>query len=421
MLMSCFRLLTTNVFQLLRGTPVKRAAEIFKELDRKAIMDVVISVMENPPETEGGSTIAQGALRLFTTSLDVLFPSVGEKCALLVKYLDNFVKGTLSNLQRSVLEILLRQMSKPSALANMINGNDDSGVTDPSVLLASLLSIARMETVMHLKSIAEHVTRENTEGHHVGEAAVQMLSSLCNMILSQGSQSVILSSKAGPGDAAASAATGTTDMLRLGDEKGSSGKIIIQMLLQMLEASGEILKTALATNDELNSTRQIAMDGEEVQPILDEELDDVLRISPVGTLLPIIVNATSMLIRVPALGAQLLSCGLASISTPLASCLTNVQKCIPMLPQKLAMVSQNDASSQKASEVIESAHPYASNTDVVFPFSFPGAVRLTFIFDEQSKTENNYDYVKIWKTEEKSETYHPETEKYTGRGTAVNS
>lgn len=41
---------------------------------------------------------------------------------------------------------------------------------------------------------------------------------------------------------------------------------------------------------------------------------------------------------------------------------------------------------------------------------------MTIVFDSESKTENNYDYVIIWKDSTKQEKLHPGIEKYTGRG-----
>ena len=37
-------------------------------------------------------------------------------------------------------------------------------------------------------------------------------------------------------------------------------------------------------------------------------------------------------------------------------------------------------------------------------------------FDEECKTENNYDFVKFFKDASKTEVWHPEVEKFSGRG-----
>lgn len=56
-----------------------------------------------------------------------------------------------------------------------------------------------------------------------------------------------------------------------------------------------------------------------------------------------------------------------------------------------------------------------SNSDLHWDLNFPNALRMTIVFDNESKTENNYDYVIIWKDSTKQEKWHDE-EKFSGRG-----
>ena len=46
---------------------------------------------------------------------------------------------------------------------------------------------------------------------------------------------------------------------------------------------------------------------------------------------------------------------------------------------------------------LESPHPYRDNTDEVYEISIPGASELVVIFDPQTKTEANYDYLRFFK------------------------
>jgi hypothetical protein len=62
--------------------------------------------------------------------------------------------------------------------------------------------------------------------------------------------------------------------------------------------------------------------------------------------------------------------------------------------------------------VFESPHPYPDNSDVVHKISVPGASRLEIVFDPQSKTENNHDYVRFVLPDGRV----VGDDKYTGRG-----
>jgi hypothetical protein len=60
----------------------------------------------------------------------------------------------------------------------------------------------------------------------------------------------------------------------------------------------------------------------------------------------------------------------------------------------------------------ESPHPYPDNSDVVHKISVPGASRLEIVFDPQSKTEKNHDYVRFVLPDGRV----VGEDKYTGRG-----
>jgi hypothetical protein len=70
--------------------------------------------------------------------------------------------------------------------------------------------------------------------------------------------------------------------------------------------------------------------------------------------------------------------------------------------------------------IFESEHPYRSNMDQMMEMSFPNAIRITIEFVNDSRTEQNYDYVRFWKSSDKRETWHPTIDKFTGRGGSEN-
>eukprot|EP01041_Mallomonas_annulata_P000210 gene210-379_t len=402
MLISCLRLLTANVFQLLRGSSIAVATEIFCSEDRKTIMEIVLGVISQPPQTEGGDSIAEGAFRLFVTSIDVLYPSPGEKCSLLVRYLDEFVNETLSDLERSVLELLLRQMSDPSALIRLLHGKEGRAVFDPISLVRSMLSIAKKESILRMTSLVTAVSgRSDHDSHLVGVAAVQMLATLCNMILSQASQSIVT-------------ATVDTEGI-LSDDSGGAN---IQLMIELLEASSALLESGLLTNSQLEMLKNVSINATEPPsihcPSIDVEVDEALKDSPVGALLPTVTTSMSLLMK--SHGHKLLRCGIADIANSLTKCLSQVQAVVKVLPkQSLLLPSSVECNTTAQSAVFESEHPYASNTDRLTEILFKGAFRIVIIFDEKSKTENNYDYVRFYKDSLKNETWHAGIDKFTGR------
>jgi hypothetical protein len=48
-------------------------------------------------------------------------------------------------------------------------------------------------------------------------------------------------------------------------------------------------------------------------------------------------------------------------------------------------------------KVFESPHPYHANTDLRVPIEFPGTSQIALFFDHQTRTENTYDYLTVFK------------------------
>jgi hypothetical protein len=69
-------------------------------------------------------------------------------------------------------------------------------------------------------------------------------------------------------------------------------------------------------------------------------------------------------------------------------------------------------SGSKTSQIIESPHPYNHNMDTYWVVEVEGATSYTVTFDPQTKTERNYDYVRIYKDDSHNEYWGDE--KYTG-------
>ena len=62
----------------------------------------------------------------------------------------------------------------------------------------------------------------------------------------------------------------------------------------------------------------------------------------------------------------------------------------------------------------ESSHPYENSQDIYIPIKISNAKQLKIVFDEQSSTEKDCDYVKFYKDSNHSDTCHIGIENYTG-------
>jgi hypothetical protein len=69
--------------------------------------------------------------------------------------------------------------------------------------------------------------------------------------------------------------------------------------------------------------------------------------------------------------------------------------------------------SEATEVVVESEHPYLNDTNKMYTISIPGAASIKLKFDPRSKTEDNYDYVTLYKDAAKSAWIGPK-EKFCG-------
>jgi hypothetical protein len=64
------------------------------------------------------------------------------------------------------------------------------------------------------------------------------------------------------------------------------------------------------------------------------------------------------------------------------------------------------------SRVFESLHNYEPRTDEVIVVAFPGALRISIAFDEQSRTEDRYDNLVFFKDAALTERWHTDVDCY---------
>ena len=496
-LLSCLNTLTVIVHQLIRGVSLEKSLETFTETSRNKVMQMVQDILDSypaifgPTSGVGDLTISKAALRLFITSIDLLYPYSGDKCVLLVHYLDRFASGKFSDLERSVLKLLMEKMSNAVSLSKLLTGTQAAlsaraaaaGTSTESVssvkfaalgdkkapagellppadLFTSLLAIAKAEGSAHIqnllnrqRSLSDLMTSDigdlsvgsipaaatlsaasvavaaaasaanELESQQMSEAATQMLTGLFRLVVSLTGYSLDSAKLDRYGFAA----------------KEDASRLCLNVFSHLCETCSHILSVALSggmpslpppsisvrRDASTASTYSVGdtwcEDNGEVSNPLDDEVDATLKASAVGTLMPMV--ACSMAVLLESQGSKLLKFGAENAANAVKSCLSQVNQAIARTPaEKLVVappVAPTNATTLKSS-VFESRHPYQSNTDQKTTVTFPGCLRITISFDDRTRTENSYDWVKIWKNADQTDSCHPDIEKYSGRRDNMN-
>lgn len=365
--------------------------------------------------------------------IDVFYPSATQRCNLLVDYMTQYVQGKLSAFEASVLGLLLKRISNPSALIQLLDeqckGPSAVGGSASLDLFNSILDISRTEAEAALdtcssEDAADQPGDEGAGRGGIGRSAVSMLSSLVKQLLSQAVQALGLAAeKAGaaePGsskEAAPQAAVDVTVLLHIFSRLSETST---QLLDRAVDAAHTLAVPALPRADASPTKRGGASSIAGLrQPTLTRELDGLLQASPVGALLPLAVFVVMELVRYQ---SSALISALGPLSKALAPLIERVRRATDLLPadkRPSAARASVEATPRKKVATFESAHPYASNTNETIILSMPRAERITIVFDSQSATERDYDYLIFWKDDTRSERWHPE-EKLTGRNGSEN-
>ncbi|CAN0514281.1 unnamed protein product, partial [Ectocarpus sp. 12 AP-2014] len=77
--------------------------------------------------------LQRACLRLFVTGMDLFFPSCAQRYRLLARYLSKYLSDGLSPARETVLELLLRRMSDPGQLVEIVvRPNVSATVNEPN-------------------------------------------------------------------------------------------------------------------------------------------------------------------------------------------------------------------------------------------------------------------------------------------------
>ena len=233
----------------------------------------------------------QATLRLYITCLEVLFPTENERCTLLTRYLHLLSEGKLTEIERGVLELLMKRMSSPTMLARLIYRDSGRALSvKPDELYRSLLLIAKSSTMVRFGRIN---VNKDAEYGGVGDAALNMLSMLSNMSLTSKAENLIKLSK---------------EVANGSNIEDLAGQVIDQFTLLCNNCS-EILQAAITLNIKRTTGST-----------LDPEVEKVLLASPVGALLP--MTCSSLTVLAETIGALLYRDNCANFTDSMQSILS---------------------------------------------------------------------------------------------------
>lgn len=411
--LSALNIFATNIHQLSSSTASSAAIELIKPEKLIALKAKLLDCIDKPPlGSVGGKAIAQAALTVFTTEIDIFYPTATQRCGLLIDYMSQYVKGDLSELEVAVLGLLLKRISTPSSLFNLLDEQSKTGKGHASVeLFTSILNIARTEV---MASLAEDPSeRQSASAYAVGRASVQMLSSLTNQLLSQTVQSLVVASEKETANKTSFSSTSTVS------PDISNTRNDVDMLLELFKSVAE---TCGALLDETwsqyregplppASPRRL---GSTTRFTIIKEHDVILKESPVGALLPLLIFVVMELVQHQ---RNVLLPSLTELTNIINPLIQTLNKVVDLLPKEKRSVARGTVEQTSKKKVItkESEHNYRSNMDEYIALHMPRAERIVIEFDPRSATENNYDYLVFWKDNSKTERWHTDPDKFHGR------
>jgi hypothetical protein len=383
MLLSVLGIVTTNLSICFRGITDSSNLSVIDEPLKERIKLIAMSLIENPQTDDAGREISRLALMLFITGMEILFPSEWERCSILLKYLENFVRGTLSDLEKSVLESLMRQTTNVRFLSKVLS-KKVSTTLNPNDLLKTLLTVVKRGIIVQFGAISLGTYSRSFGG--IMEAAMKLLLLLSNVMFSARAQYLI------------------SMKVDIEEAKSVVGELIIQSKA-VTETCLEIFDTAF----ELNSKVGISRDS---RYIMNPFIEEVLRQSPVCELLPLIADCLHMIAPRFILSFNQLS--FFAFADNIRAILSVIAKFSSFAPKNFIFPPVILLKRPDEEFVYESEHPYLPNTMHYSAITFPGAKKIIISFSSQSRTESSNDFVSFYKNSRHDETWHGAV-KFSGR------
>lgn len=392
-LISALNLLITNTFHLLSSVGDTVSLQFLCHSDRELLKNVIDDIRHLPNTKVGSSSVVSLVLKFNTCAIDLLSQSEEEKFSTLVNLL-HFVNATDIPLESFVLQNLIREFT-PAFIASCCEGGGDGGAK-PIELFVQLLHIADENTKSSLSKLGREIgdiaseTLSNdglngTGGRNslaIGNVAVELLSTVCNVLLSHFCQRII----------------SPPSIRSLGDAINSLFAIVTQVFnssISLFSSGLKVIETVL----------------EGVPHDFSDQFFTIFEASCVCTVFPMILSSFSLLFE--HYNDKLTTYVTQDLVCRMKECASLFNEFTAKLPSQKNHTK--GTMSRQETHIFESEHPYRSNTRESYVLNYPGASKMTISFDPESKTEPNCDYVRIWKDSAKSETWHPGLDKLTGR------
>lgn len=314
------------------------------------------------------TTLSESALNLFVSSINLLYPSLKERQSLLQEYINLYIENKLSMNKCCILELLMKQISEPSVLYSLI---DESNISNATTILSSLMVIYKKELILQLSSISSSniVKSEIIRESSLVKSAILFMISLYKILLSKTSQDIVLLSKEGQGKK---------------EKKVCSN--LFMMVIDLLTISTDIFSLACDANDSITIVKNH-------EKILSNSIEKILKLSPVGQLLPTMLHIFSLVLKTHSTKMiKFSSDNVEKISKCLQDCRKVLNELVKLIG-KDKFIKLTSSVPSKIEKKYESSHPYGSNMNETTEISFPGATKLVIAFDPSSKTENGADYL----------------------------
>jgi hypothetical protein len=356
-LVSAMRLLRTHVFRICLLPSDECSAAL-----PAAIVQRIKGLLQRCFRSESllsERAVEDAVLGLFVTAVGVLYPTLQDLQQLMYHHIGLYRSHTITRIEVFILEFVLKRMSEPGPLLQLLQG--------PALRAADDTAHA-LDFFSALEEIFLGETERSVGSKSLGVTAVTAMEAFCKLLLTLGSQPFV--SKGSPTVGAKS-------------ERQSGAQLLARTIMSLGRLCATVLDRAKHEIDTQSG----------VSAVLGEE---GLAKSPVYTLLPLVLNVVTNLAthhKFAFLQPVIDTIGeLAATLSELHLKLRAVLECISA-EERLYIDATETAVA--VSQVYESEHPYRSNMDQDTEISFPGASSVSVTFDAQSRTENGCDYLQF--------------------------
>jgi hypothetical protein len=373
-LVSSLRILRVNIYQLIRNG--YNADTFGDESQRSDLLNLLMGIINGSECAEGEAAspvadiVVKEALELFVRGIDIFYPTGEAQARLLASYLKQYSGGVVTKADGAILSMLLGRLRDLSYISTLVEGN----------------SVPELMSVLMELSVAQSLRaiRALRDGGSTGTPAPG--SQLDTVSILDTMQRYIFTRACEP-EATAS------------DTEVSA---LTTFLTILVGKSRAILK-------------EVAEVGEAAS--MDPAVESILLESVVGRLLAPSMTLVWMLAQNPPCNGG----EVAPVKRALIAMAPALGELIQLLSQilKLLSPSQLEAKLDRhvtkiVTTVLESEHDYRNNMHDKIKLHIPHASRMTIVFTPETSTEQSYDYVRIFKDEDMTETWHVSEEKFSG-------